>query len=687
MKAIKSFSAGYFLEKHPYLATVLVCLCSLMFSQTYYISYYTKVGSYGDFSMVWQVPFFALVVLLLCAVCTFIKQKEANKYKRLLYISASFGAAFLALRYMPLLPDTARGVVLLAAAVLLLVLFVTLIAVKKRPASILALAAVLCASATLGVSYLLLACAVAIYCCVIYVDDSNFKKQLPAMGALLLCALAVVLSGFLLNSVKEQLIVSGFFICLGLFAVAYTRGKLKIPPLILLMFGLGLVMRFIYVLDITLPEQQHDVFNWFSEYPRHNTYIKYIYENWALPTEENTVFSGLSQFYHPPLHHFLAALWMKVQTLCGITLLQAYENVQYLTLTYSALMMVAGYKLLCEFKLKGVALYTSFALLAFHPTFYIFAGSVNNDALTTLFLFLSMLYTVRWFKNPSFKHTVILAVTIGLGMMTKLSGAMIAFGTGFVFLYALFTTKTGGFWENAKALWKKFAVFAAISFPLGLWWPIRCKILFDMPLGYVPALSPEADQFIGNYSFWERLTGAGSFDLSNIYPNIGYIPNGTAEGEKLFDYGIFPYAIKTALFGEYYNLTKVSALQNVFAYIMMFASLVLIAISLVGLIAGIVSCLKRNDNNDGLVNQENLIPFIFLGIYYLFLVGSYVSFCFKFPHTCTMDFRYIVPALLIGAVWSGLLLKGKGKWILPFKICASVATLLFSIGSVVFFAF
>ena len=34
-------------------------------------------------------------------------------------------------------------------------------------------------------------------------------------------------------------------------------------------------------------------------------------------------------------------------------------------------------------------------------------------------------------------------------------------------------------------------------------------------------------------------------------------------------------------------------------------------------------------------------------------IASYISFCFKYPYTCTMSFRYIVPTLIAGAYYSG----------------------------------
>lgn len=671
------------LQKHPYIATALLCLFSLLFTQEHQVGKYTLGGTKGDFVLLLQVPLTVLCAVFVYAVGTTVRARVKVVALRVLYLAGAVSVSFLAFYSVTMLGANAVTGVAAALAGVSLVLGALLLLIGERAAALLAFAAGLCASIELGASYAFVFFAVVLYCLYILADRS--MRSLAAL-CVPLTAAAAVLCLVLIDAPMGRLFLAGAVLSLGAYVTALFRRKKTVPPLILLMFGLGLVMRFCYVISLYLPQNQHDVFSFFTEYPRHATYIKYIYENWSLPDIASRLqaggsFSiGLSQYYHPPLHHFFAAVWMKAQTLCGVSLYAAYENVQYLTITYSALMMVVGYRLFKEFKLNGAALYTAFAVLAFHPTFYIFAGSVNNDPLTTLFLFLAMLYTVRWYKDKSCKNTVMLALAIGLGMLTKLSGAMIAFGTGFVFLYALFTESTGGFVANLKALWRKLALFAAICFPLGLWWPVRCYVKYGMPIGFVPALGKNSDMYLGDYSVFERLTGAGEWHLSNIYPNVGGTAADGSVG-KYFDYGIAPYIVKSSLFGEYFNKTNVGTVQNVFGYIMFFSAVVLILISLAGLVVGLIT----KDRKNGIIEQDSKLPFAFLIVYYVFLVGSYVIFCFNYPHTCTMDFRYIVPTLLIGAVWSGLLINGRQRRVLPVKVLQIAATVLFAVSSVAFY--
>lgn len=49
---------------------------------------------------------------------------------------------------------------------------------------------------------------------------------------------------------------------------------------------------------------------------------------------------------------------------------------------------------------------------------------------------------------------------------------------------------------------------------------------------------------------------------------------------------------------------------------------------------------------------------------YLVLFGSYLNFCYNFPHQCTMNFRYMVPTILYPSVAAAMAMQnaeGK-KW-------------------------
>ncbi|MBE6678245.1 MAG: glycosyltransferase family 39 protein [Ruminococcaceae bacterium] len=489
---------------------------------------------------------------------------------------------------------------------------------------------------------------------------------------------------------EKAVLISALVCAVSLVILAADEG-IKTKHVIAIMFVMGFALRLGYVLNVMVPDNQHDVFPIYfnAKYPRHNTYIWHIYETGKLPTENVYDVNQLSQLYHPPLHHYTAALWMRFQNLLGIDAFAAYENIQYLTLFYSAAIMVAADKLFLHFKFSGGLRIALFALIAFHPSFYILAGSINNDVLCILLMAVAALYSVRWYENPSLYNTVALALSIGGAMLAKLSGAVVAFGTAYLMLAKLLDLRTG-IVNNFKALWHRFLVFGAICFPLGLWWSVRCNLLYGMPFGYVPSMSqsPANEQYLHGFSYWERLSGKGSVTLQNLYPNIGGTDVLGGEG-RFFDYGIAPYAFKSSFFGEYFHKLNVTPFQNKLAYAITFAALALVLFSLVGMAVGFYVG-YRNDRSHNIRKNPFLVQgqeqgFRFVLIFHAAMVASYVLFCFKYPFTCTMDFRYIVPTLITGAVSAGVFLSGDHKWKRPLKYVYIAITAVFCLASAAFY--
>lgn len=273
--------------------------------------------------------------------------------------------------------------------------------------------------------------------------------------------------------IERKAFLIGVFAFLFLLIITFLLwavGDLTERNFILILFSAGFILRFAYVLYTPCEVRQHDV-ELFGGGHGHAGYIEYILANWSLPDfDVRTV----NQFYHPPLHHFICAVFMKALMLIGVSYRQACESLQMLTLFYSSLCMIICERIFREIRLKGAALFTAFAIIAFHPTFIIFAGSINNDILSVTFVLAAILYTIRWYKlqlmpscednsRRSMAEIIKIALCIGFGMMTKLSAYMVAPAIAIVFLFVL---------KQNLPRWKEYArmfsAFAVVVFPLGL---------------------------------------------------------------------------------------------------------------------------------------------------------------------------------------------------------------------------
>lgn len=417
--------------------------------------------------------------------------------------------------------------------------------------------------------------------------------------------------------------------------------KLTPERAVILILCAGFVLRLCYVLytnmnffdGVTYKERQHDFYN-FEKGVGHAGYINHFFENGLKLPEMDPRLK--TQFYHPPLHHMISAVWMQFLSVLGFSFERCVASLQYLTLFYSSCCMVLSYKVFRELKLRKAGLVIAFSLIAFHPTFIILAGSANNDILSITFIVAALYNTIAWYKNPTTKRIVYLALSIALGMLTKLSVSLIAPPIAVVFLIKLYEER-----KQLTQYIKQYTIFGLVCVPLGLSYVIRNALKYDVPLTYVQRLSNESDQYLGNYSVFQRL-----FDLTSDKPFSNPFLARVHSGDNYFEYNPFIALIKTSLFGEYNyannaeNPTTIQFLASLLLYVN-------IIIAIASLVLVVVMLVKKN-------NSLNLAHKTLLGGVYFLTLISFVKFAFDFPHNCSQDFRYAVVTLIVGAVAIGL---------------------------------
>ncbi len=416
-------------------------------------------------------------------------------------------------------------------------------------------------------------------------------------------------------------------------AVLAQRRLLGTKQLILLIAAAGFILRLGYIAYTSYDYRQHDSYGLDSG-GGHLAYMLYLFDNLQLPDFDPR---NIWQFYHPPLHHAIAAAWMHVLDFFGMEITRIAENVQILTLFYSSCCMLIVCRILTELGVQKTALILSFSLIAFHPSFLILSGSMNNDMLSITFVLGAVLWAVRWYRERRMKHIVPIALCIGLGMMTKLSAGLVAPAVGLLFLICLIV--------NFKKEWlhliAQYFVFALICLPLGLWWSIRCLVRFDLPFGYVPLLSFEDAQYIGFHSVWERLF---DFQMNDVF---------IAQGEEhggFFEFNPFLALLKSSMFGEYRLDEYCPAHSELITFFSTLLFLVNAAVALLAVYAMVMVIFRRK-------NTLGWQMKVFWLVLYFTIFGSYIRFAFSFPHTCSMDARYAVVLFVIGAVFLGVYLQ------------------------------
>lgn len=425
---------------------------------------------------------------------------------------------------------------------------------------------------------------------------------------------------------------------LGYFSLLYyfkASGRLKQEDTaVFMILLLGILIRCGYVLLSGLYDRQHDAgiytgMGTADINSGHIGYIEYLYKFGKLPDMNPYEVFG---YYHPPFHHIISCLWLQLNLLLGTTEELAFENLQIIPLLYSCLTMTVTWKILKTLDINGNGLFIALAFAVFHPATVIMAGSVNNDMLTTLFMAVTLLYTLKFIRDKQLKYLIILALSIGFGMITKLNSAVLAVPVGLVFLLhfiSVIRTKD----RSLLLKWfKNYCIFAVIVIPIGLSWIIRNALKFRIKPG-VPVPGEESLMYTGAYSLWDRL---GIPSLSDWRFHFPFHP---FKAEACHNTWVIMF--HTSLFTEEYP-TELPDILLILCQIVFFLSVVFGVITAVlltvVLLKKLTLCMDR----------------IFLLSGYAVMLFSFAAFVIIYPYTCSSDFRYITICLIYIAIALGL---------------------------------
>lgn len=426
-----------------------------------------------------------------------------------------------------------------------------------------------------------------------------------------------------------------------IFMFAYTNKEITEDTVFLILLA-GICIRVIYVVLMQVHLYQNDAGTMAPNYGGHLGYIYHFYSRGTLPTTDPRWFD---QFYHPPLHHMLAATWLKVNNLLGKSVGGMDELLQSLTLFYSCCTLGFLNKIAIKLNISCRGRCIAMGLASFLPFGIMMAGAINNDGLVLLFDVMAIYFTLKWFDEPVMKNILWIALSIGCAMMSKLSGGLIAPAVAIVMLMKLWQER-----RHTKQYMKQFLCFALVVFPLGLWSPVKNLIQYGVPITYIPRMRENAAQYIGNYSVIQRLFGTGGqfvhlyAGFDNVQPDISY--------------NIPISIVKFLTFGEGTYYLQNNVVKRLGTWVFYF-TMVLLALAIVGTV---IWLFKREAET----HARLLILFSVLVI-----MAAYFKFCFDYPHVGSMHVRHIMlPVYLcllgLGGFFSegeqrrGLSLIGKG---------------------------
>ena len=293
---------------------------------------------------------------------------------------------------------------------------------------------------------------------------------------------------------------------------------------------LALISRLYYISEINFWNFGHDVR--IRIFGGHSDYIRYLVEhNFRLPDFNPTT---IWQFYHPPLHHYISAIWAKFASFFGGYDF-VFESLQILTTIYSILILLFIYLILKSLNYENKSIVFAYILSAFLPSMTLLAGNLNNDILCLLFCTIAIWRVIELNKNFNVKNTILVALFCGLATITKLSGLVLIPSIFILFLYKFVKT-------NAQKLYifNNAAIFSIIYFPMACAWGIRNYLKWKVPFFYVNPSGPDKEEITNFLS--DRIFNITKEDFLQPLLQIS---------AKCDEYNVIEYLLKSSIFSEY----------------------------------------------------------------------------------------------------------------------------------------
>ena len=393
--------------------------------------------------------------------------------------------------------------------------------------------------------------------------------------------------------------------------------------------------------------RQHDSRSFVDyQYGGHFGYIGYIFFNNHLPTGSPKDYWC---FFNPPLFYIISTIFMKIQTFFNFTIEEGLENLQILSSLYTIIFDIYIYRIFKELNIKK----SNILLLLFvglSPAIVIMSGSLNNDILSIMLSTIAIFYTIKWYKTDSLIDLIKIAFSISFAIMTKISSALIAIAIAVVFIVKVIQNR-----KDILKYIKYFSLFALISLPIGLWFPIKNLILYNIPITYVQSVDDDNDANISKYSAFERFFSVSDEQLNTVNIDMS---------KENAEYNILITTLKSFIVDEQidYKNNKILSISIPSIFCCSFIILTLYIINLLYIFKNY----KNIDNN----------WILFFLLLFILEIISYIKFCFDYPFTFTMNFRYIIPTLISYSVITGVVCENNNKLYFINRLFISIFSIL-----------
>jgi 4-amino-4-deoxy-L-arabinose transferase-like glycosyltransferase len=349
-------------------------------------------------------------------------------------------------------------------------------------------------------------------------------------------------------------------------------------------------------------------------------YIEYIIENNFMFWRENPLLTRPSySAYHPILHFFVAGIGLKLAHIISDNIEVANEVVQVVFLYYIFAFYIYANRIIEMFKFNRIVHLIVLVMVCFFPIFNAMAGYFNNDGLLLMLQSASVYYALMYYRDGCKKHLWLMALSVILACLTKLSGVVVLPMIGAIMLVK--------FWQKCEISYFYELFLVGIVIILGVMiWPMYQYFILGVNFNYVP---PQEHLSLIGYSYWERFNPLKAI----IYKQMFYNDNVVNLWETL---------TKTAIYGQWNFEAKAKDIFVLVQIIDVCYKMILCVIF--GGFAWLI-CKKQNIN------------FYFICVLIFGVLSAHVIFGIMHPYMCNMDFRYVAILILPMAIVLGMMVE------------------------------
>jgi hypothetical protein len=415
--------------------------------------------------------------------------------------------------------------------------------------------------------------------------------------------------------------------------------------LIFAMLILAFTIRLFYLSYTSYDTRAHDVLG-------HIQYFEYIAANLALPSVN---FSD--QTYHPPVYYIISAIFYDFFSFFHLSHDAIYKNIQFLSLCYFMGFLIAGTLIIVRYIRNNSILLLCLSLFYFWPSTIIHSVRIGNDVLFYFFFCLSLYFLFKWYDENNKKDVSFFTLFALLSIFTKANG-IILFGIFAILALIQFIHSR----EKAKLI---LSILPSMM--------ILCiGILATVSIPFLEALKANA-----SIPFFKRGEGLPSqlfvgnevknyvyFDIKTFINEPFTSPWDDQMGRQYF----WNYLLKSGLFGEF--SFDQPFLRNI-AMIISFLFLIIIGFSLFG-----IASLKKHE-------LTKYAPFALVS---LIMCVFAILFRIYAPASCSNDFRYILPVIIVVPIFIDKAFTYlKEKKLVLINFAGYLSILGFVVCSIVFF--